>query len=158
MWSKIDDNLPDHPKFVRAGTAASWLWVCSITYANRLLTDGFIPAEKVPSLGTLQRPQEAARLLVEVGLWEEVDGGFQIHDFHDHNPRADDVKRKREKDRLRKESERNPNGIHAESARNPDASRARDPNPNPNPNPNPKRKNGKDAATYVIPRIRTASH
>src|SRR5690606_5177208 len=36
--------------------------------------------------------QKAADLLVKVGLWEPAEGGFQIHDYLDYNPSADDVR------------------------------------------------------------------
>lgn len=126
MWSRIEDTVPHHRKFAKAGSEASWLWVCGLVHANRELTDGFIPEELVPVIGVIKHPHLAAARLVTVGLWEKAPGGYQIHDFHDFNPHSADVKRKREADRVRKESQRSPHGIHAESARNPDdASRAR---------------------------------
>lgn len=144
MWSRIEDTVPHHPKLVNAGPVASWLWICSLVYANRLLTDGKIETRVLPTLGAISHPERAAKRLVEVGLWEVLPDGWQIHDYHDFNPHADDIKRKREKDRVRKESARNPSGHHEESARNPggqpdvsawnpDASRARDPTPTPTP-------------------------
>ncbi len=144
MWSRIEDTVPHHPKIVKAGPVASWLWICSLVYANRLLTDGKIETSSLPILGAISHPERAAKRLVDVGLWDVVPGGWQIHDFHAFNPHAVDVKEKRERDRVRKESARNPDGHREESertpdghhdvsARNPDASRARDPIPIPLP-------------------------
>ena len=115
MWCRIDDNVPHHPKFVQAGALASWLWICGNCYANRYLTDGFIPHHALPTLGQVAHPQRVADRLVQVGLWEAVAGGYRVHDFHHHNPKAADVKLKREQDRLRKESSRNPRGIRSVS-------------------------------------------
>lgn len=87
MWVKLDDHLPDHPKIVAAGPIAGWLYVAGLCYANRLLTDGFIPLEQVTRL-LPQHGQGTARLaerLCQVGLWQSVTRdeapGFQIHDF-----------------------------------------------------------------------------
>jgi hypothetical protein len=59
-----------------------------------------------------------------------VDGGYVLHDYLDYNPSRADVLRRREHDRLRKESARNPNGIQAVSAKFPRA-----PSPTPSPTP-----------------------
>lgn len=119
MWSRVDDNLPHHPKFIRAGPVASWLWVCGNCYCNRYLTDGFIAHEVLSTLGQVPAVKAQAARLVLVGLWNAVDGGYRVHDFHDQNPTAASVKAKREADRNRKrlaeESARNPSGIAMES-------------------------------------------
>ena len=95
-WSKLDDNIFDHPKMLKAGEDAANLYVRGLVYCNRYLTDGHIPAE---ALVTLSRKREAARYsadLVRVGLWEtHPDGGWTVHDFHDHNPTAAEVAEKR---------------------------------------------------------------
>lgn len=119
MWSRVDDNIPHHPKFLRAGPVASWLWICGNCYCNRYLTDGFIPSSVVPTLSSVSRPLSSARVLVSCLLWERVKGGYKVHDFLDHNPTAKSVKLKREQDRVRKESERRPNGIQTDTLRIP---------------------------------------
>lgn len=110
VWLRIDDQIAHHPKFIEAGPLASWLWVCGNGYCNKYLTDGFIPKSAIRTLGTVPSPEKWAKRLIDVGLWERTDGGYRVHDFHDHNPRAADVKAKRESDRKRKESARNGNG------------------------------------------------
>lgn len=80
-WVRVDDRAPEHRKQLAAGPSACWLWVCGLAYANRQPQhDGFIPTAALPLLGA-KASREAARL-VEVGLWERVDGGWQIHDYH----------------------------------------------------------------------------
>ena len=119
MWSRVDDNIPHHPKFLKAGPLASWLWVCGNCYCNRYLTDGFISHEVLPTLGQVPRVAKQAAILVLAGLWDAVPGGYTVHHFHDPTPTAADVKAQREHDRLRKESERNPRGQTTDSAKNP---------------------------------------
>ncbi len=92
----LDDNFADGPKMVRAGHVAGWLWVCGLTYCNRHLTDGFIPHEALPTIGArLPDPDLVAAKLVHLELWDEVPGGWEIHDYHDYQPSADEVKAKR---------------------------------------------------------------
>lgn len=91
-WIKIDDQFADHPKVLQAGPLASWLYVCGLTYSGRYLTDGWVPTAQVRKLADVDDALGLAARLVAVGLWEPVDGGYQIHDYHDYNPTADKVK------------------------------------------------------------------
>ena len=95
VWLRIDDQIAHHPKFIEAGPMASWLWVCGNAYCNKYLTDGFIKASAVSSLGGVTNAKKWAQRLTEVGLWERTTGGYRVHDFHDFNPTADEVKAKR---------------------------------------------------------------
>lgn len=86
-WVRIDDQVPRNAKILRAGPAASWLWVCGIAHCQAQLTDGFIAEEVLPLIGVVGRARaiRLAAQLVTVGLFERVDGGYRIHDYHDHN-------------------------------------------------------------------------
>jgi len=95
-WSRIDDDFYDHPKIVAAGPCGIALFVCGLSYCNRYLTDGFIPAAQVKRLIDVDDPLELAEHLVSVGLFEPADGGYQIHDYLDYNPSAAETKRQRE--------------------------------------------------------------
>lgn len=95
-WTKLDDNIFDHPKMLKAGEDAANLYVRALVYCNRYLTDGRIEEE---TLGAVTRRPDAEALvakLVKVGLWEEhPDGGWLVHNFHEHNPSAEEVLAKR---------------------------------------------------------------
>lgn len=95
VWLKLDDKFPDHPKVTEAGPLAAWLHVCGMAFCSRYLTDGFIPARQVSRLADLDNADDLVKTLVRVGLWEEADGGFRVHDFLEYNPSAEQVKRKR---------------------------------------------------------------
>jgi hypothetical protein len=95
MWTKLDDNFPDHEKVMEAGPLASWLYVCGLCYSNRLLTDGFIPAGQLRKLADVKNAPTLASTLVHVGLWEQVEGGYKIHDYHSYNMTAEEAKAKR---------------------------------------------------------------
>ncbi len=83
-YVRIESTVPRHPKFLAAGPAACWLWVCGTAYVQDHLTDGFIPAAVVAHLG-VANPRKSIDALVSSGLWEAVDGGWQIHDYLQHN-------------------------------------------------------------------------
>jgi hypothetical protein len=94
-WVKLDDQFPDHPKVIEAGPMASWLYVCGLAYANRFLTDGFIPERQAHRLVDLDDLAPMIDRLVSVGLWEIVEGGYHIHDFLEYQPSAEKVKAER---------------------------------------------------------------
>lgn len=109
MWLKLDDGIIEHPKMYAAGRhlgaeptgrqRAFCVFCEGLAWVNRHLTDGFIPAAVVQSLRMDRRPGDVAAVLAleDVRLWERVDGGFQIHDYHDWNPSADEVREFRKK-------------------------------------------------------------
>lgn len=95
-WTKLDDGIFDHPKMVRAGEDAANLYVRGLVYCNRYLTDGRLDPEV---LSVLTRKRDAAKLaeaLVRVGAWEPREGGgWLVHNFHEHNPTAEEVEARR---------------------------------------------------------------
>jgi hypothetical protein len=96
VWVRLADDFPHHPKILKAGPLAGWLWACGLAYANRYATDGLIPLEQVRLLGDVPDADVVAKRLVQVGLWEVVGGGYQIHDFAAYQPSSHEVKRERE--------------------------------------------------------------
>lgn len=114
-WVKISDDFYDHFKFDEAGPLGLALWTVALAYANRNLTDGFIPRSKartlldyeglshesghVGDLATFGEDIDAdyvINLLLAAGLWETTNGGYLIHDYLDFQPSADEVKALRE--------------------------------------------------------------
>lgn len=133
-WVKLDDQFSRHPKVLQAGPLSGWLHVCALNYCAQYLTDGFIPKSAVNGLADFTHEDigqssyvgmDFVPALLKSGMWIEVDGGYQIHDYLDYNPSREDVQKKRQADLERKrnsdspamDSARNRNGIHAESKR-----------------------------------------
>jgi hypothetical protein len=86
-WAKFDDGFTDHPKVAAAGPWAELLAVRGVIYAAKHETDGFIPDGQLPRLGVgIPAVRKRAAVLVDVGLWGEVVGGWLIHDFLDYHP------------------------------------------------------------------------
>ncbi len=81
-WIRLDTSMPDHPKVIdlvdgyKDGRAAAFVWVCSLTYAGKHGTDGFIPKG---ALSRLNGRAGDARLLVSVGLWKDEGVGWSIN-------------------------------------------------------------------------------
>ncbi len=134
-WIRLDDQIAHHPKVLKVGLSA-WLYVACIAFSQRFLTDGFVPDDAIKTLcGGVDKPVLHMRKLVTAGLLEKCSNGYQVHDYLDFNESAAAVKERREHDRRRKTSERNPNGIQPESERNPAGvlARARASSPIPSP-------------------------
>jgi hypothetical protein len=111
MWSRLDDELIDHAKIFAAGAVigkngpaiALGFYAVGLMWANKHLTDGFLPMTVVKSFRHVANPAAIADALVRAGLWDKNGGsGFQIHDFDHFNPSAAAVKKKRREDRVRK--------------------------------------------------------
>jgi hypothetical protein len=103
-WARVDDRANEHPKLLRAGPEAAWLWTCGLMYANRQAArDGFVPAEVVPMLYPL-KPATLKRCiatLVRERLWTPTEGGFAIHDFKVWNKTREQIEEEREEGRRR---------------------------------------------------------
>lgn len=91
-WVKVLSSVPRNPKFQNAGPAASWLWLCGLCFCQDGLTDGYIPAASLDYLG-VKGARRLADALVTAGLWNVAPGGWQIHDYLEHNRPAAEVRR-----------------------------------------------------------------
>ena len=103
-WFNVDDGFAFHQKAIRAGNSAIGLWTRAGSWSAHQLTEGFVPAAIVSSLGTFKQAQR----LVAVGLWLEVDGGYLFHEWtaDGRNPTREQVLERRRKDREKKEEVR----------------------------------------------------
>ena len=91
-WIRVESSVARNRKFQQAGPAPSWLWLCGLAYCQEGLTDGFIPIESIDYLG-VKNARRLATHLVAAGLWDAVDGGWQVHDYLDHNRPSSEVRR-----------------------------------------------------------------
>jgi hypothetical protein len=135
MWVKIDDGFVEHPKIAKVGLIGAWLQLQALCYANRNLTDGFIPtgiADSFLRRGVLrleERPDgrelkwtvgehsghqgldlpdtDWPTVMIAAGLWEQVAGGYRIHDYDTYQPTKAEVLAERAKwlDRQRRHRE-----------------------------------------------------
>jgi hypothetical protein len=100
VWVRLDDDFSENPKVIAAGPLAQTVYVNALCYANRNLTDGFIPSAMTGRLICLEGPEQSVvplvARLVSVGLWEEAEGGYRIHDYLEYNPGRAEVLAERE--------------------------------------------------------------
>jgi len=85
-WVKWTDDAAFHPKLMRVGLAGTGLFVKGLSACALYGTDGFIEDAWVQA--QVNRPGEDSELpgrLVDAGLWERVDGGYEVHDYLDYN-------------------------------------------------------------------------
>ncbi|MCL4836431.1 MAG: hypothetical protein KJ058_00510 [Thermoanaerobaculia bacterium] len=126
-WVRLDDHIDEHPKIAAAGPLGLALFVTSLAYANRNLTDGFVPQSVATRLVAWQAPwgtlavttgmegedvtsEPVIESLVSLGLWRRVKGGYRIHDFGDFQPSKAQVLAEREAARKRMRKHRNSRG------------------------------------------------
>src|SRR5205807_7601540 len=94
-YIRIQDTMPEGPKFDGVPSTAGWLHTCALAFCARQaatnVADGFVPAGRVYKL-TNDPPaavQKAIQWLVKPRpgclnpLWHAVDGGWSIHDYDD---------------------------------------------------------------------------
>jgi hypothetical protein len=121
-WARLDDQFPDHPKVRGLGCFGLALQTAAICYCARYLTDGFLSYSTTGQLvasilsdftlpdGRVVTPAVTSGmsgfdasdlawpdLMVTVGLWESVPGGYRVHDYLDYNPDKVKVLKEREK-------------------------------------------------------------
>ena len=104
MAFSIDDAWDNCGPVARAGNAAFGVYCRCGAWAARNSSDGFVPAEVALAYGS----PELARKLVDVGLWEAVDGGWSMPHYLQRNESAAqvDARRKRDADRKARWRER----------------------------------------------------
>lgn len=125
-WARLDDQILDNVKIADAGIVGFAVHIAAITWCCRNMTDGRLPfsaarrlfdfvsltdeiIEYVPAGAKMQeRLQQSfydlpditvdavAKRLVACGLWEEAEGGWQVHDFLVYNPSREQIMAERE--------------------------------------------------------------
>jgi hypothetical protein len=117
-WVKIDDHFDEHPKVALVGPLGVALQVAALCYSNRNLTDGFVPRSAARRLvdfdglayvsptnddGFGTGDDVTAKLVIEqmlvAGVWTEVTGGYQIHNYGKYQPTREQVEAEREQKR-----------------------------------------------------------
>ena len=81
-WFKLSDKFHDHPKVMRAGNAATGLWVRCCTYSADQRSDGRVPMEVAHTYGARRDIDR----LTSAGLWVVVDDEYWVPSFLTYNP------------------------------------------------------------------------
>lgn len=101
-WGKMDDKFHRNAKVrklrrLKGGYEALGVW----TFWWSWCLDDPELAGVVPDDELTPAERKSAALLIAVGLWDRVDGGYAFHDFDEYNPTRGQVEAKREADRER---------------------------------------------------------
>jgi hypothetical protein len=96
-WVRLDDSMPDDPRYIDLSDGAFALHVRGLCYSNRHLTDGAIPSG---ALARLSKAEDVTLILRELECaqrWRKTDTGWQIEQYHDEQPTRESVLQKRQK-------------------------------------------------------------
>lgn len=93
-YAQIDTEALTHPKVLGLSDAAFRVWVASLAYCQRHLTDGALPEACLVALGVRVVPKMVEELLGR-RLWDRTDDGYQVHDYLQWNTSRAVVEQKR---------------------------------------------------------------
>jgi hypothetical protein len=96
LYAKFDINMDENPKILPLSDAAFRALVESTMYCRRQLTDGFIDSRVVSKRWSTDIAHELSTNDPEKPSWIKVDGGYQIHDFGEHQTTTADIQAKRD--------------------------------------------------------------
>ena len=134
-WIKVDDSFGDHPKVMALGRdrmAGLGVWTAAACYCARHLTDGFVPSAVAEGFCHTR----IIGKLVDVGLFDKVPGGYQLHDWLDYNPPRSKVLKDRQEARDRMNKRRS-DEVQPNNGRTSDEPSAKFADPVPVPVPTP---------------------
>jgi hypothetical protein len=112
-WFRLETEIIRHPKVqeIPAGErpGALALFVAALAYCSEMLTNGHIPRSVLAGLAHeigLKRPRKVTEKLLVVGLFEQSNGDFFVHDYLDFQPSRADVQARRKADAQRQRKHR----------------------------------------------------
>jgi len=104
-WTRFDSNARAHAKLAKVGNdAASW-WAFAVMWSNQNGTDGYLDGKELGKVLPCHIANDLATTYAEAcvaaiikpggkGLLERADGGYQIHDFEQFQPPADEEEKR----------------------------------------------------------------
>lgn len=99
MWVRLDTSIASHDKTLRLfrmgnrGVHAYAVYTFALGYCGAHATDGFVPDYALTMIHGTAKDAEA---LVEVGMFDEVEGGWEIRNYAERQELAATTRRKRE--------------------------------------------------------------
>lgn len=95
-WVRLECSFPRNPKVLALVEAKAWraiaVYIAGLAYSGEHGLDGYLPRSCLVYLHGTQRD---ASQLEEVGLWNWVEGGWDVHDWHDYQPSSERVANRR---------------------------------------------------------------
>lgn len=104
-WVRLSDDFYEHAKFDQVTALGDSAWARGLAYANRNGTDGFIGHRKALQLANVEgldvSPQRGIDELLQAGLWDAQEGGYQIHNYTKYQDTLEQIKAKAQANRER---------------------------------------------------------
>lgn len=95
-WVKIDDRFFHHRKIIDLSDKARLTFLAALCHCNENMTDGFISSNAARSiLGFLGAPKKVTAELTDAGLWHKRADGFDVHDYLEYQPTAEQERKRR---------------------------------------------------------------
>lgn len=100
-WVRVDSALASNHKVLellslRGGDHALCVYIFALGHTARQGLDGFIPEI---ALGLIHGKKRDSDLLVQVGMWRPVRGGFEVPDWAEYQPSGEETRKRSEKAR-----------------------------------------------------------
>ena len=99
-WVRLDTNFAQNPKILYLiedkRHRAIVTYVAGLGYAGAQGTDGFLPSAALP---VIHGTRTDAKHLVDVGLWLESLGGWEINDWNEHQQSSEETQLRKKKAR-----------------------------------------------------------
>lgn len=115
LYARFDIGMDENAKIMLLSDAAFRALFESTLYARRQLTDGFLDARIVARKWSPESVTELTSNDPERPSWIKVDGGYQIHDFAEHQTTNEDIEKKREAGRKGGQAKPKQNGSTTEA-------------------------------------------
>lgn len=97
-WIRIDTQMFENPKLLYLKEDKQFRAIVvhleGMAYSGRHALAGYIPKAALRIIGATAAD---ARRLVEAGLWNPAPGGWEIHDWAEHQLSAEDMEKRRER-------------------------------------------------------------
>jgi hypothetical protein len=97
-WVRLDSQWPQNPKFLMLAEDKKWraivVYMGALGWSGVHGTSGFVPVVTLPFLHGTRK--EAAEL-VDVGLWNLAQGGWDINGWEEFQPAPEDARKRRDK-------------------------------------------------------------
>ncbi|MFM1964923.1 MAG: phage Dori [Actinomycetota bacterium] len=94
-WVRLDSSIATNHKILQLvgdrNHKAIAAYMFGLAYCGQHGTDGFIPRAALPFM---HASIKEARALVDVVLWHEVAGGWQVNDWRDYQPSSEESDRR----------------------------------------------------------------
>ena len=109
IWVKLDATYTEDERIMEAGALAELVFVRSLAYCRRRVTDGAVTPAAARSLciGIPETPETLIAALVDSGLWVMQDNGWRVRSYDSWQQTSDVLKaeaarKKEERDKKRK--------------------------------------------------------